>query len=258
MCFIAVFNMLKSLPAPLTIETLTKGSTPHQLNLYNARYHGIPTMSNSRYGNGAPVSHLMSDYTNENQYLKVLNNTYNISTTVTHRVKHEKSNRQNVQKLTWRSSQWIRGFEEDIEDHSENQLSSLTITEVSPSVAIRRILLLYENLQYKEAANFISRLNYSTFKSILQDLPVDEFVESIPHSLPILEALYAKVFLTHSNGLNMKALKPENVVMNMVKLFALHNTHPIDNNVILPNFQEKFQGSLLNSCKKLLKVIQII
>ena len=47
----------------------------------------------------------------------------------------------------------------------------------------------------REAAAFLRRLSPGTFKQLLPQLPTDLFIESMPHSLPILEALYAKLFL---------------------------------------------------------------
>jgi hypothetical protein len=265
-------NLFHSIPAQLTIENLSKGVNHHQLNIYNARYHGNPAMSNSRYGNGAPLSHMISQYIGDNnpsnQSHHSRTQTHHHShqshqlSSVVNRIKPEKSNRRNVQKLTWRSSHWIKGFGSEEDDYESGHVDSMTITDVSTNVAIRRILLLYENLQYREAANFINRLNYITFKAIVSDLPIDVFVESIPNSLPILEALYAKVFLSSNDGLTVsfKFLHPENVVMQMVRLFALQNPYIPDNNALLQCIQERMETNhpIVTSCKKLLKVIQLI
>lgn len=116
----------------------------------------------------------------------------------------------NVQKMQWRNSNWVEGFPELV--------GSMTIADVSPRFAVKRILLLYENAQYREAANFVNRLSHNTFKTILDQLPVDLFVEAMPHSLSILEALYAKVFLSSDCG--VKVLRPEHVLMRLVKLFT--------------------------------------
>ncbi|XP_014282094.1 uncharacterized protein [Halyomorpha halys] len=122
------------------------------------------------------------------------------------RVRHGLS----VQKLQWRASNWVDGFPE--------MVSSMTIADVSPRFAVKRIILLYENAQYREAANFINRLSHGTFKTILGQLPIDLFIEAMPHSVSILEALYAKVFLSSDCGI--KVLRPDCVLMQLVKLFA--------------------------------------
>lgn len=146
------------------------------------------------------------------------------------RIKPERSRHGvNVQKLQWRNSQWVDGFPE--------MVSSMTIADVSPRFAVKRILLLYENAQYREAANFINRLSHSTFKAILSQLPIDVFIEAMPHSVSILEALYAKVFLSSDCG--VKLLRPEAVLMQLVKTFTGNNS------------AERWLGST----RKLLKVI---
>lgn len=123
-----------------------------------------------------------------------------------------------------------------------------------PLIAIRRILLLYENLQYKETAQFISRLQNACFQLILRDLPVGLFIEQMPQSLVVLEALYAKLYaslqelnclyangalivsstqlatlpelnpnqtVNHTIGRNLlKLLQPESVTMHLVKMHS--------------------------------------
>lgn len=126
------------------------------------------------------------------------------------RIKPDRNRQVNVQKMQWRNSNWVDGFPELV--------SSMTIADVSPRFAVKRILLLYENAQYREAANFVNRLSHNTFKSILDQLPIDLFVEAMPHSLSILEALYAKVFLSSDCG--VKVLRPDHVLMRLVKLFT--------------------------------------
>ncbi|KAG1662478.1 hypothetical protein GQR58_020938 [Nymphon striatum] len=139
-------------------------------------------------------------------------------------------------------------------------VSSMTIADVSPSVAIRRVLLLYENSQFREAANFINRLNQSTFKGILGELPIDLFTESMPHSLAILEALYAKVFLSDGLNFSIKLLRPEAVVMQMVKLFAQYDddrSNPKNSSMCPSGVKHKLYNDspLIASCRKVLKVI---
>ena len=108
-----------------------------------------------------------------------------------------------------------------------------------------RLLQLYELGEYREAANIISRLPYTTFRAVVLDLPVDVFVEAIPSSLPILDALYAKVFFSGRDLLafGFKFLHPENVVSNMIRMFAICDVYSH------PSSQES-----ISICKKLLKV----
>ena len=66
------------------------------------------------------------------------------------------------------------------------------------------------------------KINY--FWQIVDQLPMEDFVrESMPQSLPILEAVYGKLFLnkyTNSSSNLMDKYSPENVVWQIVKFFA--------------------------------------
>ncbi|KAG8192449.1 hypothetical protein JTE90_017979 [Oedothorax gibbosus] len=62
------------------------------------------------------------------------------------RIRPEKHNRKNIQKITWRTNDWVKGFGEEL----ESRVGSMTIADVSPAVAIRRVILLYENQEYRE------------------------------------------------------------------------------------------------------------
>ena len=124
-----------------------------------------------------------------------------------------------------------------------------------PRLALQRILYLYENGEHREAANFMRRLNFATFKSILPQLPADIFIESMPHSLPILEALYAKLFLQSkaADALICRAnsLRPEAVVWQLVKFFASQEEE------LQPAGQMRWEfcGPFISSCKRLLTVL---
>lgn len=106
---------------------------------------------------------------------------------------------------------------------SQNLASAMSLPDhSSPRMALQRILDLYEKGDHREAAAFMRRLSFPAFRQILPQLPADIFVESMPHSLPILEALYAKLFLAGDSKLLGKAqsLRPEAVVWQLVKFFA--------------------------------------
>ena len=54
-------------------------------------------------------------------------------------------------------------------------------------------MLLYERGEYREAAAFTRRVSSPTYRQIVTELPIDRFVDAMPHSMPVLEAIYAKV-----------------------------------------------------------------
>ncbi|EEC01665.1 hypothetical protein IscW_ISCW001706, partial [Ixodes scapularis] len=147
-----------------------------------------------------------------------------------------------------RNSHWLHSFPE------EQRVASMTIADMSPALASRRVVLLCERQQYREAANLVTRLGQATFKAILPELPVEVFLDAVPQSLHLLEALYAKVFLSEGLNFSLKLLKPEALVFQMVRLFAQHAD---DSGFEQDYTRNRFVAApvMLSSCKKLLKVI---
>ena len=136
---------------------------------------------------------------------------------------------------------------------SQNTASAMTIADVSPRLALQRILVLYENGEHREAAAFLRRLAPPTFRQLLPQLPADLFIESMPHSLPILEALYAKLFLAGDKIWQetraTSNLRPEAVVWQMVRFFASQEDG------LIGQMRWEFCGPFISSCKRLLSVL---
>ena len=136
---------------------------------------------------------------------------------------------------------------------SQNTASAMTIADVSPRLALQRILMLYENGDHREAAAFLRRLSPPTFRQLLPQLPADLFIESMPHSLPILEALYAKLFLAGETIWHetraASNLRPEAVVWQMVRFFASQEDG------LIGQMRWEFCGPFISSCKRLLSVL---
>ena len=141
---------------------------------------------------------------------------------------------------------------------SQNLATAMAIPDSSPRLALQRILMLYENGEHREAAAFMRRLSFQTFRQVLPHLPADIFIESMPHSLPILEALYAKLFLGGNNGLDnsllgkANSLRPEAVVWQLVKFFAGQEAEGAG---LAGQMRWEFCGPFISSCKRLLKVL---
>ncbi|KAK4321471.1 hypothetical protein Pmani_007718 [Petrolisthes manimaculis] len=170
------------------------------------------------------------------------------------RFRPERRERRPVQKLQWRDSAWSKGFtgsaKEDYLDLDTRITASSSASEGSPRHAIKRILLLTENYQYRDAAAFINRLPAATFKVIVTDLPIEVLVEAMPHSLPILEALYSKVSEAASALVgSTRLLRPEAVVWQMVRFFAQQEE------CLTGDIRWEFCGPFVTSCKKVLRVI---
>lgn len=134
---------------------------------------------------------------------------------------------------------------------SQNLASAMSIPDSSPRLALQKILMLYEKGDHREAAAFMRRLSFPTFRQLLPQLPADIFIDSMPHSLPILEALYAKLFLADGKLLSKaQSLRPEAVVWQLVKFFASQ-----DDGLAVGQMRWEFCGPFISSCKRLLRVL---
>ncbi|KOB70447.1 Uncharacterized protein OBRU01_15281 [Operophtera brumata] len=62
-------------------------------------------------------------------------------------------------------------------------------TYTSPRLALRRVLLLAEGRQFREAAAILARLGSGVLQSVASELPIDLLVEALPHSAHLIETL---------------------------------------------------------------------
>ncbi|KAL1423318.1 hypothetical protein MTO96_021293 [Rhipicephalus appendiculatus] len=164
------------------------------------------------------------------------------------RIRPERSagaQRRNVQKLTWRDSHWLQGFS-DVDDQRGGPSASLS--DMGGGAALRRVLLLCERQQHREAAALLSRLAPAAFRALVAELPVEVLLEQLPASLPPLEALYARAAFLEEPATALQALKPDALVLQMVRLFA--QQHDADRDGASPWLGPP---QMITSCKKLLK-----
>lgn len=63
-------------------------------------------------------------------------------------------------------------------------------TYTSPRQALRRVLLLSEGRQFREAAALLGRLGAGVLQGVASELPIDLLAEALPHSAHLLETLY--------------------------------------------------------------------
>ncbi|XP_054001998.1 uncharacterized protein LOC128888857 [Hylaeus anthracinus] len=118
-----------------------------------------------------------------------------------------------IQRLVWGpGSQFLVGQIGLPEDEGSN-----------PRMALRRLLRLYEGRQYREAAGFLMKLPHYTLKATLPDIPVDLLIETLPHSLSLLEALYSR--LLELNVSDTKILRVEQVLWRIVHLISISQDH---------------------------------
>ncbi|XP_023289516.1 uncharacterized protein LOC105698426, partial [Orussus abietinus] len=115
---------------------------------------------------------------------------------------------------------------EPLKAASELKAKILYSVVVVPSVKSRRrcrLLRLYEGRQYREAASFLMRLPTYTLRAALPDIPIDLLIETLPHSLAMLEALYSR--LTELNLEDPKTLKLDQVLWKAVYLISTTQDH---------------------------------
>lgn len=141
---------------------------------------------------------------------------------------------------------------------SHNVSTAMSLPDSSPRLALQRILSLYEKGDHREAASFMRRISVTTFRSIVPQLPADVFIEAMPHSLPILEAIYERMYdITARSPRSEEAfsaanpsLRPEAVVWQLVKFFAGQQQHDEAGGI-----RWEFCGPFISSCKRLLAVL---
>ncbi|EDV93215.1 uncharacterized protein LOC6564180 [Drosophila grimshawi] len=88
----------------------------------------------------------------------------------------------------------------------------------SPRQVLRRLMLLSEGRQYREAAGVVGRLGPSVLHSVIAELPIDLLLEHLPHSAYLLESFYTR--LTTLNSTPKPDVPSETVVWQLVRLFA--------------------------------------
>ncbi|CAL4157970.1 unnamed protein product, partial [Meganyctiphanes norvegica] len=170
------------------------------------------------------------------------------------RPERREKERRPLQKLQWRESAWSKGFNNSLQSGDyldlETRPSANSSSDKSPRHAVKHILLLTENYQYRDAAAFVHRLPTTTFKTITGDLPMDVLVDAMPHSLPFIESLYCKTAeVTPPTPGSTVLLRPEAVVWQMVRFFAQQEE------CLTGDIRWEFCGPFVTSCKKVLRVI---
>uniref|UniRef100_A0A023ER62 Putative secreted protein n=1 Tax=Aedes albopictus TaxID=7160 RepID=A0A023ER62_AEDAL len=88
----------------------------------------------------------------------------------------------------------------------------------SPRQVLRRLMLLSEGRQYREAATVVGRLGPSVLRSVVAELPMDILIEALPHSTYLLESFFNRL---NTVAPNPKPEVPSEAIMwHLVKLFS--------------------------------------
>lgn len=65
-------------------------------------------------------------------------------------------------------------------------------TPTSPRLILRRVMVLAEGRQFREAAAVLQKLGPNTIAVVAGELPLDLLVEGLPHSAQLLETFFNK------------------------------------------------------------------
>ena len=162
------------------------------------------------------------------------------------RVRADKRSRKPLQKLNWKNSPWPKGFSpsRDYLDLDTRPPTANHSSDVSPRLAVKRISLLASHQQYKDAADFIHRLPSVTVRSALPDLPMETLVESMPLSLPVVEALFCT-----AGEASPDLLHVDRVVWQMVRFFAQQEE------CLTGDIRWEFCGPFVILCRDVLRVV---
>ncbi|KAK0094422.1 hypothetical protein PV326_010925 [Microctonus aethiopoides] len=151
------------------------------------------------------------------------------------RIRPERSRNTCIQRLVWSkngsgSGGGVGGSNRGRYQHGYDENFNDDIEVTNPRVALRRLLRLYEGRQYREAANFLTKLPRCTLAATLPDIPVDIVIETLPRSLALLEALYSRLFELDNIDYNelSRLLKVEQLLWKVVHLISLGRDHSSD------------------------------
>ncbi|XP_044753467.1 uncharacterized protein LOC123312938 [Coccinella septempunctata] len=127
----------------------------------------------------------------------------------------------------------------------------------SPRLVLRRVLVLSEGRQFREAAQALQKLGASSIAAVAADLPLDLLVEGLPHSAQLLETLFNKLIASGQRP-NINA---EQVVWQLVRLFASLDDPTLKTKVFrlakaLFDYQPDFHRLLTQRRKSLDQAIQ--
>ena len=101
------------------------------------------------------------------------------------------------------------------------RLASLSIADLSPGLVLRRVVALFSRGDHREAAALLRRVPPDTHRALAPSLPMERFLRAMPHSIPVLEAVYARAFASGVRGLSWdERFSPESVVWHLVRFFA--------------------------------------
>ncbi|CAH1115163.1 unnamed protein product [Psylliodes chrysocephalus] len=130
-------------------------------------------------------------------------------------------------------------------------------TPTSPRLILRRVMVLAEGRQFREAAAVLQKLGPNTIAVVAGELPLDLLVEGLPHSAQLLETFFNKLIASGQRP-NINA---EQVVWQLVKLLASHDDPTLKTKIsklakALLAYQPNFQTQIASRKKALEQAVQ--
>ncbi|CAH1784005.1 unnamed protein product [Owenia fusiformis] len=116
-----------------------------------------------------------------------------------------------MQSLMWKNKHWILA--------PPVEQNKMQTEEINPDLAIRKVALLFEGKKFEECASLLNKLRPEVVYDIIKHLPNAGFIEAIPQTLSIIEALCLKVYCKDSR-FPTKSLPPDKIISKLVEWFA--------------------------------------
>ncbi|CAG9819262.1 unnamed protein product [Phaedon cochleariae] len=127
----------------------------------------------------------------------------------------------------------------------------------SPRLVLRRVVVLSEGRQFREAAAALQKLGPGAVAAVAGELPLDLLADGLPHSAQLLETLFNKLIAAGQRSV----LDAEQVVWQLVKLLASHDDPTLKTKVArlaraLLEYHPEFQALISTRKKDLEQAVQ--
>ncbi|KAK3762317.1 hypothetical protein RRG08_006061 [Elysia crispata] len=141
----------------------------------------------------------------------------------------------------WRTVRWAESF--------PDESLAMDTVDLTPTFAIRKIAMLFDRRKFAECAALVTRLNGITITAILTEIPVEMLHNALPASLPILEALYEKVYRNSESDFPTGQLMTDQLVKRLVTLFAWQHQAESSNDA------RQMSAAQMISCRTIIRIV---
>ncbi|CAL1526696.1 unnamed protein product [Lymnaea stagnalis] len=131
-------------------------------------------------------------------------------------VKRKRTADTQAQKV-WRSASWLGPY--------PGKPLSLSASDLTSSLSERRLSSFFERKRFVDCAILVKQLRGNTLSSVLSEIPIAKLHAALPDSLPLVEALYLKVYHTPNLEFPTSLLMTDQLLKRMVTFFALSNVN---------------------------------